>query len=249
MKTIFSKIGRPAFWGCAAAFALMVAVLAGRSDAGAQRMATVVSSFGPGSSQSRQHAAAGPPPSEMETVTRQLVQTVRGLTDDDGRLATRLAAVERNLDDMTGSISRQIEAVKGAQAAAPPWPDDPAATSPSAIAAMIAPPNPAPPGVTGAAADDAPSPIKGYGADIGGAASIKSLHARWVVLRAARPQLFDGLRAGVTIRESAKSTRVQLRLVAGPFASADAAAQFCASLTALKVPCQPTMFDGRLALQ
>jgi hypothetical protein len=91
--------------------------------------------------------------------------------------------------------------------------------------------------------------VSGYGADIGGALTIKSLHARWIGLRSAHPQLFQGLRTSVTIRENARSSRSESRLVVGPFSHAGGAAQLCFSLAALKLSCQPTMFDGRLALQ
>ena len=58
-----------------------------------------------------------------------------------------MAAVERNLDDMTGSITRQIDAAKAAPAAVA-WPD-PNTSTPEAIAAAMAPPNPpAPPNLS-----------------------------------------------------------------------------------------------------
>jgi hypothetical protein len=243
-SSLRKRLGPLGVWACAALFALAVAILAGRSEAGAQRLALVVSSLSLGSSQSFHQG-----PSEPEVSTKQLAEALRGLTQDQDRLTTRLVAVERGLDDMTGSITKQIEAARSAPPD-PLWPDD-KATTPEAIAAMLAPPSiatmpsPAGPDETAAAA----MPTKGYGADIGGSPSIKSLHARWMVLRAAHPQLLDGLRAGVTIHENARTNKTELRLVVGPFASAEAAGQLCASLAALKLSCQPTMFDGRLALQ
>ncbi len=242
LTKVTAKLGRPGAWGCAAAVALVIAILAGRSDAGAQRIAVVASALNLGASQSF-YAEQAPP--DYEAAARQLAQTVRGLTEDRDRLMTRLAAIEQNLDDMTGSISRQIEAAKSTQ---PPalWPDD-MTTTPAAIAAMIAPPNPLPPGI-GQLAPDAPA-AKGYGADLGSSLSIKSLHARWVALRAAHPQLFEGVRPAVMVHENPKTNRTELRLVVGPFPSADAAAQLCISLAVRHQACQPTMFDGRLALQ
>jgi hypothetical protein len=247
MNAIARKIGPVGLWGGAAVLALLIAILAGRSDAGAQRIAIVVSSLSLGASQSFHPGGAGQRPSETDIATRQLAEAVRGLTEDQDRLTTRLAAVEHNLDDMTGSIDRQIEAAKSAQAA-PPWPDDQGPTSPAAIAAMLAPPNPTP-GTMQALADEASPPMKGYGADIGGALSIKSLHTRWSALRAAAPQLFEGLRPGVSLRENSHSKKTELRLVVGPFSNAEAAARLCIAMAALRVACQPTMFDGRLALQ
>jgi hypothetical protein len=57
------------------------------------------------------------------------------------------------------------------------------------------------------------------------------------------------LQAGVSIRDNPRFNRAELRLVVGPFAEADAAAQLCAALVRFRLPCQRTMFDGRLALQ
>jgi hypothetical protein len=92
-------------------------------------------------------------------------------------------------------------------------------------------------------------PLAGYGADIGGALSLNALHALWRGLRLAHPQLFQGLQAAVTIKDNIRSNRAELRLVVGPFANAEAAAQLCTALAAFRQPCQRTMFDGRLALQ
>jgi hypothetical protein len=195
------------------------------------------------------------------------------LTEDRDRLATRVAALEHDLDDLTGSVSRQAEISRREEAArigetesnlsavAPPapvasltrssspspWPDAPMSTEATGIA-TIAP-------ATDAATSWPPNvptsvvPLSGYGADIGSALSLKSLHAIWHALRAAHPQLFQGLQAGVTIRDNPRSNRAELRLVVGPFADADAAAQLCAALARFRQPCVRTMFDGRLALQ
>lgn len=223
-------------WGSAAVVALAVAILVGRSDAGAQRIASALNL---GSPQSFRGGQPAPPHIDTEAAIRQLAQAVRGVAQDQQQVMSRLAAVEQNLDDMTGSITRQIDAAKNAPATVA-WPDPNTAT-PEAIAAAIAPASvPAPPAAPHAA---------GYGADVGSATSIKSLHARWAALHMAHPQLFEGLRPGVTVRDNPHSNRLELRLVVGPLPTAEAAAQLCISLAAARVNCQPTMFDGRLALQ
>ena len=60
-------------------------------------------------------------------------------------------------------------------------------------------------------------------------------------LKAAQPALFEGLRPVIAIREGGKPGTVELRLVAGPLANANAAARLCASLdpqpTARAPPC------------
>jgi hypothetical protein len=97
-------------------------------------------------------------------------------------------------------------------------------------------------------AASAPRPAA-YGADIGSATSIKTLQTRWTGLHSAHRQLFEGLHPSLTLRENPRSSRTELRLVIGPLPNAEAAVRLCRALAAFKQSCQPTMFDGRLALQ
>jgi hypothetical protein len=89
-----------------------------------------------------------------------------------------------------------------------------------------------------------------YGADIGTAASIQALRARWVSIRSAHPQLFAGVVPTVLLSGLPPFGHPELRLVVGPLASAGAAAQLCASLQRFHQFCQPTIFAGQhLALE
>jgi len=89
-----------------------------------------------------------------------------------------------------------------------------------------------------------------YGADIGTAVSIQALRARWAGIRSAHPQLFGGLVPTVSLSEQPPSSHPELRLVVGPFASAETAAQLCTSLQRFHQYCQPTIFAGQhLALE
>lgn len=243
-------------WGSAAIAALAIAVMVGHSGVGAQRIAQVAFALNHGSPQPTRGGQTAPPRIDADAAIRQLAQAVRGVAEEQQQIVSRMAAVERNLDDMTGSITRQIDAVKTAPASVA-WPD-PNTSTPEAIDAAIAPPHvpgppvapaPAPAAARAETAAAATPAVGSYGADIGGAASIKTLHARWIGLQAAHPQLFEGLQPGVTVRNSVHSNRLELRLVVGPLPTAEAAAQLCVSLAALRVGCQPTMFDHRLALQ
>jgi hypothetical protein len=238
------RLWRQALWGSAAAAALLVAILSGRSDIGGQKAASVFAflKVAPSLSQSSQ---APPHAFDAELATRQLAQAVRTLTEDRDRLMTRLTAVEHDMEDMTGSIKEQIETAKTASAHAASWPDGapPVPMTPADIAAMMTP-------VVKPAADAAASGSPAYGADIGSGLSVKALHTRWAGLRLAHPQLFEGLQPVVSLRENQQSNRIELRLVVGPFSNADAAAQLCALLGTFHLFCQPTMYDGRhLALQ
>ncbi|MGB7101312.1 MAG: hypothetical protein WBD95_21415 [Xanthobacteraceae bacterium] len=261
---------RQAVWGCIAAAAVLLAVLAAFTDIGSQRAALVFGASNatpaphPQTAQTSQVVAQAttPAPSrslDADYVIRQLTQTVRGLADDRDRMMKRLAAIERNVDDMTGSISQQIEAVKAASTPpAVPWlntasmaPIAAPETSPPAGWESTPRPSSTPPTDAQPPPDAATTPANAaYGAEIGSAASIKALHARWAGIRSAHLQILDGLTPVVALRENPRSHKTELRLVVGPFANAAAAAQLCASLTAVRLSCFPTMFDGHnLALE
>lgn len=264
------RLWRQAVWGCIAAAALLLAVIAGFTDIGSQRAALVFAASNaapvphPQTTQTSQAVAQATTqaPSrslDADYVVRQLAQTVRGLADDHDRMMKRLAALERNFDDMTGSISQQIEAVKAASTPpAVPWLN-------TASMAPIAAPETSPPAGWGSTpqpssttpadaqpqAEAAATPANAaYGAEIGIASSIKALHARWAGIRSAHRQILDGLTPVVALRENPRSHKTELRLVVGPLANAAAAAQLCASLMAVQLSCLPTMFDGHnLALE
>jgi hypothetical protein len=277
-KKTFSMQGlwRMALWGATAASALLIAVFATRSEVGSQRVALILSSLHvnslvrPGQATTKVAARAF----DAQAETRRLSDAVRGLTADSDKLKSRLAAVEHNIDDITGSITRQIEAVKAERAAPAPWPAAAAATPalPAVIASVVAPVVPPPSGLAAplpqnpllpaAAATSAEQPTDAvapagqptepteYGVDIGSALSIQTLRARWLGIRSAHPQLFEGLAPTVMLRDIPHSNRVELRLVVGPLADAEAAARLCASLAYFRLFCRPTIFDRQhLALQ
>jgi hypothetical protein len=259
---------RLGIWGAAATATLLIAVLASRSEVGSQRFGAMLASLsGSNAGQANSAAAHG---FDAEAEARRLSAAIRGLAVENGQIESRVTAVERNMEDATGSIARQIEAVK--TAITPPWPADepPTPATPAVIAAVVAPiepqpaglasplpPNPltpaapppvaAPPIATPPAADNTAtaSPQAQYGIDVGSAQSIQALHARWAGVRSAHPKLFAGLQPVVTLKELARSDRIELRLVIGPLASADEAARLCASLADYRVPCRPTNFGGQ----
>jgi len=248
------RFRRQTVWGAVAAVALLAAALSSRSEVGVQRASNAVSALDSNPSDSGRAASA---PFDAEAATRQLAEAVHGLAQDRDRLATRLAAVEHDIDDVTGSISRQIDAAKAADVQAlVPWPgaQQPVPMIAASIAAMVAP-SPATLAMTASPSEEAVNTAASaprqtaYGADIGGATSIKTLQSRWVLLHTAHPQLFEGLHPSVTLRENPRTNRTELRLLIGPLANAEKAAQLCAELAAFRLACEPTMFDSRLALQ
>ena len=94
---------RLATWGCVAATALMLAVLS--ASMGAKHQALAPST-----------TALQVPAATVQLTTRQtepdkaphqLSEAVSGLTADRDRLVARIASLERNLEDVTGSIKQQ----------------------------------------------------------------------------------------------------------------------------------------------
>jgi hypothetical protein len=304
---------RMTMWGGTAAGALFVAVLASRSQVGTERIAGLFS----GRSDRTQVAARPALDAQIEerrlADERRLTDAVRGLTAQNDELKSRLAAVERNVDDITGSVAQQIEAIKKTYtrpvpdrpspvAAAPEshaaLASPPAATPPESHAVLAAPPlaasvpqphaviaalpplplsppaasapppppapaqtataeplqsRPAVPALAAApasAAAPAPAATLKYGVEIGNAVSIEVLRAHWLGVHSAHGKLFGGLKPVVMLRGMSHAGRIELRLVVGPLASAEAAAKLCTALAPYRLPCQPTVFSGQhIALQ
>jgi len=255
---------RQAGWGLAAATALGIAVLGSRDDDAPQRFAALFSSL-----RSQEQAARS---FDAETAARQLAQAVRSLADDRDKLATRLNALDHEMRDMSGTIKQQIEAAKSeaikTAKQAPPWPESapPVPMTLADVAVMVKTVSPAPAGAAEppspsvatsatntdehASPDTTASLGQAYGADLGTASTMKTLHHRWASLRAAHPQLFEGIQPVVSVKQNPRTGRTELHLVVGPYANAETAAQFCDFVVPYHVNCQPAMFDGsRLALQ
>jgi len=251
------KLWREASWISAAAAALLIALFSSRNSASEQRAAIVqpVTVIG--------KTATAPAPYSVESdATRQVAHTVRELTDDLTRITTRLAAVERSIDDLTNTVMQQNQTNKDAGAQTlPAWTNDEAVTSSVApAAASNAAPRPdAPPAspVVSAPAtadaqpdDAAAAPPSAYGADIGSAISMKALIARWTELHSAHAEMFENLKPTAAVKDNPKTNHVELRLVIGAFANRAGAAKLCASLATFHVNCQPVILDGQhLALQ
>ncbi len=130
---------RMTVWGGAAAAALFVAVLASRSDVGGERIAGLFSGRS-----DRTKVAAEPFVTQAEE--RRLTEAVRRLDAENDALKSRLAAVEHNMDDITGSVTRQIEAIKKTDASPAPDRSPPSAAAPAPPAVIAPPPAVSPPG-------------------------------------------------------------------------------------------------------
>jgi hypothetical protein len=100
---------RVSVWATAAAVALALAALTTISNSGSRRAAAAIAALTGESEAPRRVTAAQliPNPSDAESERRRLNEAIRLLTADRDRLLTRMGAIERNLDDLTGSITRQ----------------------------------------------------------------------------------------------------------------------------------------------
>jgi hypothetical protein len=249
------QLVRLGVWAGAATLAALVAIVAANTETGIRRIAGVFSSEAPAEPV---RGARAPNPQlagrfDAELEARRLNEAVRVLSADRDRLIARVAVLERNLDDVTGSIPANPPAAATPRAA-PVLPQIP----PQAAAPAASPvPSPAPGRVTtghntaiGTAGPAQSIATKtDFGIDVGGNTSLEGLRTIWTNLKTSQPALLEGLRPVIAIRENGKGA-VELRLVAGPLGNAGAAARLCASLAAAGQTCQPTVFDGqRLALQ
>ena len=240
------QLTRVGVWLALATVAVLTVVLTARTETGIRRVAALIAPADP------VRMAKAPVPnrqSDQEAEQRRLSETVRALAADRDRLLARLNALERNLEDVTGSIPPKTAAPSTPVLAAP-LPAPQAATpltqaAPSNQARIAA----------GHLATGAPGAAESiatktdFGVDVGGNASIEGLRTLWTTLKTAQPTLFEGLRPLIAVREG-KAGAVELRLVAGPLPNASIAARLCAALSAVSQSCQPTVFDGqRLALQ
>jgi len=245
---------RLAIWGGAATMALVVAVVAGYSDTSRRTMAAAGA---PGNAQktdvrgSRLDARSA----DLEAETQRLASAVRALTTDREQLIARIGTLERNLEDITGSIrrqeARQEPSRQDSPATAPPAlaaaAPSPLSPSPARDAGIPAQPQPAPQRIANAstAAPDEAAEAKGeFGVDIGGAANFDGLRTLWASTKATNGMLFEDLYPAVAVRENNRKG-AELRLIVGPLPDVEAAARLCAKLSGGRRYCQPVAFEGQ----
>lgn len=96
-------------WGGAAAASLLVVAIAAWTETGQSRLAKAYASL-TGKSEAVERGAAERARQAEEA--RQTAETIRTLTRDRDRLLVRMAALERNYEDVTGSIGKLTQAAK-----------------------------------------------------------------------------------------------------------------------------------------
>jgi hypothetical protein len=230
-------------WTTLATLAVVVAVLSARTETGVRRIATLLAPEPAAATRSAKELQLANRAFDQEAEQRRLSEAIRLLAADRDRLLARVNTLERNLDDVTGSI--------GQPAAKPPTPPAMTPVPPSPAAATTGQ-NRVAAGhlATGSPAAESVATKTEFGIDLGGNATIEGLRALWTSLKTNQPGLLEGLRPVIAIREGPKPGSMELRLIAGPLANAGTAARLCAALAAAGQACQPAVFDGqKLALQ
>jgi hypothetical protein len=231
-------------WTTLATLAVLVAVIAARSETGVRRIATLISPQPSAPARSAKDVQFAGRTADQEAEQRRLSEAVRTLAADRDRLFARVTTLERSVEDVTGSIGQPAAKAPAAQATPMPAPAPSAAVpAQSRVAAgHLATGSPA-------AAESVATRTE-FGIDLGANATIDGLRALWTSVKQNQPGLLEGLRPVIAVREGQKSGSPELRLVAGPLANAGIAARLCAALAAAGQSCQPAVFDGqRLALQ
>jgi hypothetical protein len=227
---------RVSAWGCGAAIALAALAITTQTEGGSERLVLALS---PGNSRplTIEMAELKQRVVDKDVEAKRLESEILTLAADRDRLTNRLANLEHSLEDMTGSIKRQA-------ALATPTLSPLAMPAATPAAETV----PMPPVRTATASPDTTEPAKlEFGIDLGGAATLEVLNARWAAVKANFGPLLTGLhplaahdqRPGVT----------GYRLVIGPVANPAAGMQLCARFVTARVTCRTAKFDGEQLAQ
>jgi hypothetical protein len=275
-KTSTSAPVRMVGWGGAATLALAVLALTLQSEAGSERLQSAfATTVAP---QAVAEAEPVEPAPEKDAEIKRLETLVVALANDRERQSARIASLERNLEDMTGSIKQQVAIAAKAITPPPAPPPVPAAPviTPLAMAPVSPPatsaagwsgnnapqnaPQAAPPvaeavpmpperavaALPVAEAPEAPRKPE-IGIDLGGAANLDVLNARWAAVKANFGPMLAGLYPRATQNHRPNSS--EYRLIAGPLPSNAVAVQLCAKFVAARVTCRAVKFDGERMVQ
>jgi hypothetical protein len=273
-SSFFKRLRRHAawrlfMWGSAACLALATVALASQTEGGSKRLRLA---FGATPEPGQVIATLQPRTAEVEAETERLTAQLRDLTADRDRLTARIATLEHNLNDMTGSIKRQSEQIAAARAANVP----PPATAPVVVVKTAPAPLPAnlpwfvamrtpqpaeppippeavdalggavplpPVRVAAAPANEPPPGKEQFAIDLGAGANIEALRSHWAALQAKYGSLLKGLHPVVS-QHLKLPTGYTYRLLAGPLPSSEEAARLCSRFAGLRTGCHPAKFTG-----
>lgn len=267
------KLWRLCAWGGAATTALAAVVLVTYTQTGSQRLQLAFTGTS-ALTEPRLTIAADPPNRDIEirklaqdVETRRLADAVRTLTADRDRLVARVATLERNIEDMTGTIKAAQAAaqtgktpakdvVKEALAVSQTMASAPETTVAHAEPAQATTQQqaeateqiPLPPIRTAAAAatdtTTASIPAKPeYGLELASSSSADVLRAQWAMIKANYGPALPALQPFAVMRT--RNGVTTYRLIAGPLPTIAAATQACARLAAARVACRPAKLEGQ----
>jgi hypothetical protein len=246
-------------WGGGAVLALVILAVTSQTETASQRLHIALANA---TDPVRIVAQIPAREAQYEAESQRLVAQVKALAADRERLAARIATLERNLDDMTGTIKQQAAQAAAAPAGSPPVISAPSVAAPPAIPAPIEtiaprsdPPQPQtanipservplPPVRMAAipASVNEPSSKNEFGVDLGGADNIDALRVHWAAVKANFGPLLTGMRP-VASQHQRQPGVVIYRLVVGPLPDTAAATQLCARFAA-RTACKPSKYAG-----
>ncbi len=209
-------------WGAAAAACLLLLAFATWTETGQARLTGAYASL---QGRTETHDAGAAERARQLEDARKTAETIRNLTRDRNDLLVRITALERNYEDVTGSIGKLAYAVQ----------------PPSVTASVAVDASQSPIDASGIHLDSGQGEVA---IDIGGAASVAAMRATWDRIRRKHATLLDGLRPLMTVRDG-RGGQVELRLVAGPVSNRTAADKLCTSLAAAGLHCEPAAFEGQ----
>jgi hypothetical protein len=136
-------------WGAGAAVALLLVAFVSTSDRGNQRLGLA---FAPAELPVRPVTTVTVAPSQSDTEIKRLAAQLHALAADRDRASARIASLERQLSDLTGSINRlaEIPPLRSSTPATPaptsaPRTPHPAPKAPMTVASTVAPTTPSTP--------------------------------------------------------------------------------------------------------
>lgn len=261
-------------WAGAAILAVALLALTAQTDIGSERLQGILAMM---SAQTAVAKADLPVekterPPEKDAEIKRLEALVLALASDRERLNARISGLERNLDDMTGSIKQQQASLAARPAAPPAAPAPPQQqvvpilaplSMPSTIESVASWPATATPQPATSEAVPLPpvrvalAPVEEsaaeaprkpeIGIDLGGAANLDILNARWIAVKANFGPQLSGLYARAA--QSSRPGASDYRLIAGPLPNNAAAAQLCARFITARITCRTVRFDGERLVQ
>lgn len=132
-----SMMWRLSLWGGAATVAVAATLLILNADLGLDRIVQALSQPAPGQQVALEDTLIKRVEAQRAEENRRLETRLRELAADRDKLSARLATLEQNFSDLTGSIKRDISAVAATALAAKQEPSPPAAPAP----VLTAPPS------------------------------------------------------------------------------------------------------------